>query len=114
MRVLIVEDDTDKRQTVTRALLEVEGVRAEDVEQVADGFSARKALAERLFDLLILDIAIPPRADLDVDPAGGVLLLEEVLEDEGVVFKTPSHVIGITAYEEVFEATAGRFASRLM
>jgi nucleoside phosphorylase/CheY-like chemotaxis protein len=112
MRVLIVEDDTDKRQAITRALLEVDGLTSEDIDQATDGFGGRRALALRLYDLLILDIAIPPRADLDIDPSEGVRLLEELLEDEGTAYKTPAHVIGITAYDDIFEATAGRFASR--
>ena len=114
MKILLVEDQAGKRQSISHALGEVEGVTSADIEHAGDSTTARKLLARQRFDLLVLDIAIPQRADLEVDRSAGMQLLEDVLEEGSNVFRVPTHVVGITAYEDIYEAVSGRFASRLL
>ena len=61
-RILVVEDDTATRE-VLRRILELEGC---DIDLVADGEKAVGALAQRRYDAIILDIALPKMSGTDV------------------------------------------------
>ena len=54
-RLLIVEDDANNRET----LLEILSERGHRVEIAADGATALRLVAERPFDLMLLDISMP-------------------------------------------------------
>jgi two-component system, OmpR family, response regulator len=55
MRILVVEDDSVLAAALTRALTQS----AYAVDLVADGEAANHALASTLFDLVVLDLALP-------------------------------------------------------
>ncbi len=61
-RILIVEDDPPTRE-VLRRILELEGC---DLDLVPDGEKAVGALAQRRYDAIILDIALPKMSGTDV------------------------------------------------
>ena len=61
-RILIVEDDPTTREALRR-VLELEGC---DLDIVADGEKAVGALAQRRYDAIILDIALPRMSGTDV------------------------------------------------
>jgi two-component system, OmpR family, alkaline phosphatase synthesis response regulator PhoP len=61
-RILVVEDDTATRHSL-RQILEQEGC---DVDEAADGEKAVGAIAQRRYDAIILDIALPRMSGTDV------------------------------------------------
>ncbi|HVG23471.1 MAG TPA: response regulator [Thermoanaerobaculia bacterium] len=61
-RILIVEDDLATREALRR-ILELEGC---DLDLVGDGEKAVGALAQRRYDAIILDIALPKMSGTDV------------------------------------------------
>jgi len=61
-RILVVEDDSTTRQTL-RLILEQGGC---DVDEAVDGEKAVGALAQRRYDAIILDIALPRMSGTDV------------------------------------------------
>jgi len=61
-RVLVVEDDADVREVIGLALRR-DGVETADAP---DGGTARALLAEEHFDLVVLDLALPDVAGLDL------------------------------------------------
>ncbi|HUR79865.1 MAG TPA: response regulator [Thermoanaerobaculia bacterium] len=61
-RILIVEDDPPTREALRR-ILELEGC---DIDLVPDGEKAVGALANRRYDAIILDIALPKMSGTDV------------------------------------------------
>lgn len=61
-RVLIVEDDAATREALRR-VLELEGC---EIDIVVDGEKAVGALAQRRYDVIILDIALPKMSGTDV------------------------------------------------
>ncbi|HEX6088439.1 MAG TPA: response regulator [Thermoanaerobaculia bacterium] len=61
-RILIVEDDVSTREAFRR-ILELEGC---DLDLVPDGEKAVGALAQRRYDAIILDIALPKMSGTDV------------------------------------------------
>jgi DNA-binding response OmpR family regulator len=60
--VLVVEDDTTTRETL-RLILEHEGC---DVDVATDGEKAVGRLAQRKYDAIVLDIALPKLSGTDV------------------------------------------------
>jgi two-component system phosphate regulon response regulator PhoB len=62
VRVLVVDDSTEAREAVRRAL-QREGF---DVEQAADGPAALETMARRAPDLVLLDLAMPGMSGLEV------------------------------------------------
>lgn len=60
--VLVVEDDTNTRETL-RIILENEGC---DVDVAIDGEKAVGRLAQRQYDAIVLDIALPKLSGTDV------------------------------------------------
>lgn len=84
-RILIIEDDTDLRETLWRALSR-EGYQ---VSQAGDGTEAISAVRMRPYDLAIVDLVLPRM--------GGIGMLEQ-LRDLGLTVPT----IVITAYGDRF------------
>lgn len=112
LKILIVEDDQRKLQKITRVLTDIEGVEVEQITPVVDAYSAKVRLKDHAYDLLILDIAIPPRIDRDVEIDEGIKLLEEIMERD--LYKIPTHIVGITAYSDIYLEAQGRFSERLL
>lgn len=61
-RILVVEDDAATREGLRR-VLELEGC---DIDLAADGEKAVGALAQRRYDAIILDLALPKMSGTDV------------------------------------------------
>jgi DNA-binding response OmpR family regulator len=61
-RILVVEDDSATREALRR-VLELEGC---DLDMVPDGEKAVGAIAQRRYDAIILDIALPKMSGTDV------------------------------------------------
>lgn len=62
MKVLLVEDDRLLGDGVRNGAVQA----GDDVEWVRDGPAALKAVAERAFDIMVLDIGLPGMSGLDV------------------------------------------------
>lgn len=61
-RILVVEDDPTTREALRR-VLELEGC---ELDLVGDGEKAVGALAQRRYDVILLDIALPKMSGTDV------------------------------------------------
>jgi CheY-like chemotaxis protein len=112
MHVLLVEDDPEKLRHVLLALDKVPNFGgAESVDVAHTGMEARQKLRANSYDLLILDIALPNRAEDLPSPEGGIDLLEEILSRE--VYTKPREVVGLTAFTNVRDKVGPRFAEDL-
>ena len=106
MKILLVENNSEKARLVTSALLEVSGLSAEDIVCCSAAVDAKKWLKRSHFDLLILDMNIPARVDQHSKMVGGTEVAR-VLYERGD-YNIPSNVIGLSAYAEgVAEAEKG-------
>ena len=112
-KTLLVEDDADKRQRLCRVLASVPSFDMENVEFAPDITTAKRRLIETAYELLILDIALPMRADQEVKVDAGLLLLEEITAQR-TRYRVPAHIIGITGFEELYAKGLDRFSSRLL
>jgi nucleoside phosphorylase len=106
IRVLVVEDSDVKAAEVQEVISEAAGERSH-VVIATNAHDAIRALRDQSFDLLIVDMKIPRRGDLPVDPLGGKLLLEQIQSRRDV--RVPQHVLGLTAFDDVAEAVLPLF-----
>jgi nucleoside phosphorylase len=99
LKVLIVDDDTAKLAKIEAVVRE--HVFCELVIHVArDQASAFRELRDNRFDLLILDINLPLNdKERETIADGGIRLLKAI--DKHKEFKTPQHIVGLTAFEEL-------------
>jgi nucleoside phosphorylase/CheY-like chemotaxis protein len=111
LRVLVVEDDSEKLRRVLECIERVSGCEAEGIDDARDIAGAKVLLRKNQYDLMILDITLPERVDQSPVPEGGISLLDEVLERD--IYNTPQHIVGLTAYDEIFETAGRRFADDL-
>lgn len=111
LRILVVDDDSEKLRAVARAIGEIPGISLDDIFDARDATSAKRLLKQQRFDLLILDIALPLRNDQDPIPTGGLDLLDEIISRP--MYLRPDHVVGLTAYPEVLESAKSRFENDL-
>jgi nucleoside phosphorylase/CheY-like chemotaxis protein len=110
--VLIVEDERDKLRNILRTLRNVPGLSEDSIETEGDAYSAKKRMQMKAYDLLILDIAIPPHKAEEVDLEGGLVLLHEVLERDQ--YHTPTHIIGLTGHDEIRERASIQLAENAL
>ena len=109
LSVLVVED-TDVKFAAISDVLGRQTHAAITIERARDIGSARRALRKTMYDLLILDIAVPTLEGREAAPDGGLQLLEEL--EERAHLRMPTHIVGLTAFEEVYDSMAPRFARR--
>jgi nucleoside phosphorylase len=108
VRVLIVDDDSEKLQRVASV------VRASrngviEIDTAQNSAQAKRFLLQTQYDLMILDVALPPSADVGASPRTGVELLKTVVR--GKRYKKPRSIIGLTAYQELIAEASPEFAS---
>lgn len=111
IKILVVEDEQEKRRLVTTALLACDGVTLDNVVLVSDAYEAKRQICQQKFDLLILDINIPKRADETVTVGGGLDVLSFIRNSERAI--APTYVIGLTAYSDGADAAQSAFAMPL-
>lgn len=105
MRVLLLEDDSEKANRINLVLSAVDAkVLTVTATNVAD---ARARLDEGEYDLLVLDVRVPFRHGEAPSDVGGVQLLRELLEDDQ--YHRPKYVVGITGVESLFSETTKIF-----
>ena len=93
------------------SLLECEGLSLENITFVSDAYEAKRLLSLKKFDLLILDINIPKRADQQVSVGGGLDVLSFIRDNNRAI--QPTYVIGLTAYADGAAAAQSAFSMPL-
>lgn len=107
MKTLIVDDQYDKVEILGKILKELG---CETIKQVTSIKEALSALLEESYDLLLLDLQIPPDIGEPIDPKGGKELLDRILIDTNII--KPTHVIGITSHEESYSLCSDYFKAK--
>jgi nucleoside phosphorylase len=110
-RILLVDDDPEKVRRVLQVVSTITGQSPEDTDIAHNAQEAKTRLKAIQYDLLILDIALPDRADTLPTTDGGIALLAEIAERPA--YKKPREIIGLTAYPEVFLSASAKFAEEL-
>lgn len=111
IKILLVEDNQAKLKAVLTGLFQVNGVGDDCIHKARDVQEAKLKLKSEHYDLMILDISIPLTSDLDPNPEGGNLLLDEILARD--IYHKPREVIGLTAFSEVKLSSEAKFGNEL-
>ena len=111
IRVLIVEDDTEKLGQILNAIRAADPNEAVLVSDVRDAMSARRLVERERFDLLILDLRIPNRLGGTAEAKEGADLLREITARPK--YHRPYHIIGITAFDDSFNESSALFDEQL-
>lgn len=110
MIVGIIDDDKNKREAL-RAVVESSAGKEATIYDGSSLAAAKNILRNQNLDLLILDIALPDLEDGTPSPTGGLELVDEILKSAR--YRLPSHVVGITALDEVYESAVERFGREM-
>lgn len=111
MKILVVDDSADKIREISRCLCESGFVATSDIETVGDSLSAKRKLSENFYDLLIIDINLPPDAGSYPERDEGANFLNHISMSPNV--RVPMHIVGITQYEDIFFSSSEAFERKM-
>lgn len=111
IKILLVEDESEKKRLLVEAVLEAGGLSLDDIDCKADALSAKKAIKNQKYDLLILDINIPARADCRPETGVGLEVLRYIRSNSQAI--APTYIVGMSAYDDGLVAAENDFASPL-
>lgn len=79
IRILIVDDKTDKQGNIVKVVNNMCLGREDiDIKTVSYIVDAKEVLARTTIDIMILDICLPLRAGAELQRDGGIRLLNEI------------------------------------
>lgn len=109
MEILLVDDSERK----VKRLKEVLAGYSERIafSECHDIVSAKKILIEKQFDLVVLDIQLPPREGETPKAEGGIELLREL--HSRACYKKPLCIVGLTQYTESLAQVESLFSDKL-
>lgn len=111
IKILVVEDQAEKRQRILSHLTSLEGITLDNIRHSDNVIDAKRHIKQTKFDLLVLDINIPRRADQIPTRAAGLDIITFIKENSQAI--APSYIFGMTAYEEEFSDASLEFSSAL-
>ncbi|CDI07357.1 response regulator [Agrobacterium pusense] len=112
MKILVVEDNHDKLSNILKMLSDIQGCSLDDVDDARDGASGLRLMREKQYDLLILDLVLPDRRESLPSVEGGLNLLRQVSERD--IYRTPLHIIGLTADTTALSKAQPEFAANVL
>ncbi len=107
MKILIVDDEITKQDSIRELLLHSCEVLAEDISCVGCLIHARDVCTTNTFDVIILDLNLPNRDGDAPYPNAGTDFIYELVESK--TLRKPLHVIGLTAFPDSLSASQTRF-----
>lgn len=111
LKILILDDDSNKIKKIKEEIIKLSELKEDNIVAVGDIIQAKKELKENDYDILLLDIQVPNRFGDEPWRDGGVRLLKELIGTER--YRRPTHIIGITSYDDIFEEFSTEFSEQL-
>lgn len=106
MKMLIVDDNPRRYRVLSEKLQEL-GLAEDDISIVTSCMDARRQLEINEYDLLIVDIIVPLRAQDDPHPENSRDLLEELVSEDGLI--KPSRILGLSADQNAADEQSAFF-----
>lgn len=98
MKILIVDDRSEKAGQIKRIIRDSGEVNEEDIQIELDLTGARSQLRKVLFDLLILDLNIPESICGEPSVDIGISFIDEICNTKS--FNIPLDIVALTAFSE--------------
>ena len=95
MKILIIDDDFNRSNTLKNHLAINAGIDEDQVSIAGDSSSGIEMLRTSYYEVLILDVILPKRQNESGSSRNGIDLLRAVLKGKGI--RKPNRIIGITA-----------------
>lgn len=112
LNVLIVDDDVPKARQISLVLQGVPGFPRDVVSHATNVHDAKNLLSNNKYDLLILDMLLPVGALDKPTSDAGLKLLNDLLNKRRYI--VPTHIVGITAYNDLMETAGVELANRML
>ncbi len=109
MKILVVDDNPRRYQRLVERLTPALLERA-DLHIVTNAMDARDRLQSTLYDLMLLDILLPLRAETEPEQRHSQELLREVLEGD---LNRPKYLVGLSASAQALDSVAPFFEEHL-
>lgn len=106
LKTLIVDDSDSKTKILIKELISC-GVLEKDIDVADSAVTARRALNSGSYDLLLLDLILPPRAGERESAETGLDLLRQIMEDGEI--PPPRNIVGVTADAHAMERFDNEF-----
>lgn len=99
VRIIIVDDRIAEKPRLVSELTR-SGVLRDNIDVAPSSHDARKLLQKSGYDLMILDLSLPPRLEDEPKRDEGIQLLNDI-NARKERYKMPKYVIGLTAFEDL-------------
>lgn len=108
MQILLVEDNANKALKISTVLDSIANCK---YETAPDATTARRLLI-RSFDLMIIDMNLPERFNEVPKESKGIEFIQELKASQRLKF--PTHIIGLTEFENLFEKYQSAFSEQAL
>lgn len=113
MKILFIEDNELKKENIIKVLIEANVAVLSDFTVCTNIIDAKKILRSTMFDVLLLDMRLPNRADSqEIQSMAGLEFLKEFKYDRR--YHQPKEIIGITECEEELSKVKKDFDEHLL
>jgi len=109
IKILLIEDEREKRRVISEVITSVDGIDDECVDIATDVNAAKKAIKARRYDLVVLDINLPER-QADLPAVGAGLEVLRFIKNNRKA-QAPGYLVGMTAFDDGAAAAAKEFSS---
>lgn len=102
INILVVDDSQVKQQKIKNVLVKYfEGNPDICIDYVQDVVKAKKAMAEKNVDILLLDLYLPIAYEDGPDKRGGITLINQI--NNSAKYKYPGYVISLSEYKDAMK-----------
>lgn len=110
LEILIIDDSDEKVQEIAEVINSSNEGQSASLSRASDLFSARRMMESVAFDIVVLDVNLPARADEEATPNACEAFLIDISRNPRIKF--PGYLVGLTAFENVFEKCNSIFSSQ--
>jgi len=111
IKILIMDDNTEKTTRIKSVLSGMCMVNADNIEVACSLNSGRQKLSKNFYDLLLLDLVLPIEDNDPIEPGKSEDFINELYRIGR--FKKPIYVIGLSQYEDKVAENTAKYENKL-
>lgn len=106
-----MEDREKKISAIKSLLIDECAISEKDIDVARNIFEGRQKLREKLYDLLLLDMVLPTKADQDPNEEDSPKFIDEIYSNPAL--NIPNQIVGETSHEDKFDELKEKFEDKL-